>query len=254
MENYEKKYKEALEKARQLCAYPTTKSFISDLQDLFPELKESEDEKIRQKILFLFYAWRNNEQVNIPNKKEVEKAIAWLEKQTDQTDIANKEYWRGYREGKKEILDKYAEQSKQKPAEWSKEDEVGFGDALWAIEQAKTIAKDENDMGNLWYAEGWLKSIKDRVLPQPKQEWSEKDEEILRTILSDGIRGAELDMLQVNWLKSLRPLKRWKPSEEQIKVCKEVYADLLSAKGFDLGTVNDELNRMEEELKKLKEE
>ena len=39
--NYEQKYKEALEKARQLCAYPTTKPFISDLQDLFPELKES---------------------------------------------------------------------------------------------------------------------------------------------------------------------------------------------------------------------
>ena len=39
--DYEKKYKEALEKARQLCAYPTTKPFISDLQDLFPELKES---------------------------------------------------------------------------------------------------------------------------------------------------------------------------------------------------------------------
>ena len=38
-----------------------------------------------------------------------------------------------------------------------------------------------------------------------KPAWSEEDEEILRTILSDGIRGAELDMLQVNWLKSLRP-------------------------------------------------
>ena len=41
MENDEKKYKEALEKARQLCGYPTTMPFISDLQDIFPELKES---------------------------------------------------------------------------------------------------------------------------------------------------------------------------------------------------------------------
>lgn len=39
--------------------------------------------------------------------------IKHLEKQDEQTDIANKEYWRGYREGKKEILDKYAEIEKQ---------------------------------------------------------------------------------------------------------------------------------------------
>ena len=48
MEQKAKRYDEALEKARQLCAYPTTKPFISDLQDIFPELKESEDEKIKK--------------------------------------------------------------------------------------------------------------------------------------------------------------------------------------------------------------
>lgn len=46
--DYKKKYEDALEKARQLCAYPTSKPFISDLQDLFPELKESEDEKTKR--------------------------------------------------------------------------------------------------------------------------------------------------------------------------------------------------------------
>ena len=51
----------------------------------------------------------------------------------------------------------------QPKQEWSEEDEVGLGDAMWAIEQAKTIAKDENGMGNLWYAEHWLKSLKDRI-------------------------------------------------------------------------------------------
>ena len=49
--NYEQKYKKALEKARQLCAYPTTKPFISDLQDLFPELNESEDKQIRKELI-----------------------------------------------------------------------------------------------------------------------------------------------------------------------------------------------------------
>jgi len=46
-----KAYDEALEKARQLCLYPTTKPFINDLQDLFPELKESEDERIRKELI-----------------------------------------------------------------------------------------------------------------------------------------------------------------------------------------------------------
>ncbi len=46
---------------------------------------------------------------------------------------------------------------------WSEEDEIGFADTLWAIQQARTIAKDENDMGNLWYAEDWLKSLKQRL-------------------------------------------------------------------------------------------
>ena len=58
---------------------------------------------------------------------------------------------------------------KQKPS-WSEEDEVGIGDALWAIEQARTITKDENDMGNLWYAERWLKSLKDRYAWKPSEE------------------------------------------------------------------------------------
>ena len=40
---------------------------------------------------------------------------AWCNErlQDDQIDFANKEYWRGYREGKKEMLDKYAEAEKQ---------------------------------------------------------------------------------------------------------------------------------------------
>ena len=54
-------------------------------------------------------------------------------------------------------------QGEQKPA-WSVKDEAGLGDALWAIQQARTIAKDENDMGNLWYAENWLNSLKERLL------------------------------------------------------------------------------------------
>ena len=45
---------------------------------------------------------------------------------------------------------------------------------------------------------------------------------MLRTIISDGSRGVELDSKQISWLKSLRPvskesLQSWKPSEEQME-------------------------------------
>ena len=77
-----KRYDKALEKARQLCAYPTSKPFISDLQDLFPELKESEDEKIKK--------WIRKELEskyvvdNIVNNVMADKALAWIEKQGEQ--------------------------------------------------------------------------------------------------------------------------------------------------------------------------
>jgi hypothetical protein len=45
---------------------------------------------------------------------------------------------------------------------WSEEDEKGLSDALWCCKQAASIAKDENDMGNAWYAEHWLKTLKER--------------------------------------------------------------------------------------------
>ena len=60
------------------------------------------------------------------------------------------------------VKNSFEKLGEQKPA-WNGADEAGFGYALWAIEQARSLVKDENDMGNLWYAERWLKSLKDRM-------------------------------------------------------------------------------------------
>ena len=80
-------------------------------ETIFPELKESEDEEMRKTLIKFFEEWHKTRShcwgISLP------KILAWLEKQGEQIDIANKEYWRGYREGKKEILDKYAELEKQ---------------------------------------------------------------------------------------------------------------------------------------------
>jgi hypothetical protein len=90
--NYEKKYKEALEKARQLCDYPTTKPFISDLQDIFPELKESEksgDEKIIMWLIRLISTagYRVLDSDSMPCSRI--ELINWLKKQGEQKSIDN---------------------------------------------------------------------------------------------------------------------------------------------------------------------
>lgn len=87
--------------------------------------------------------------------------------------------------------------------EWSEEDENGLGDALWCCKQAASIAKDENDMGNVWYAEHWLKSIK------PQNHWTPSDEQMktLELIInSHSLDAYHLGMVQhlYNGLKTLK--------------------------------------------------
>ncbi len=127
--DYKKKYKDALERAQkelQTCG-STDCDAAKQIFRFFPELRESEDERIRKSIISLI---QNGGYMSSEDKG---KAISWLEKQDP-----------------------------KKPA-WSEEDETALYDALWCCKQAARIAKDENDMGNIWYAENWLKSIKDRM-------------------------------------------------------------------------------------------
>lgn len=131
--DYEKAYKEALERARE---FQKSKDGLCVLtaESIFPELQESEDEKMRKAII-AYIKKANGEPNNIlpSGPYSVLAMIFWLEKQGEQKST------------------------------WSEEDEIGFNDTFWAIQQARTIAKDENDMGNLWYAEDWLKSLKERL-------------------------------------------------------------------------------------------
>ena len=83
IEEKAKAYDEAIEKARQLCAYPTSKPFISDLQYLFPALAESEDEKISKDIIS-YVEQAIAAGYGIISKERKEKWIAWLEKQGEQ--------------------------------------------------------------------------------------------------------------------------------------------------------------------------
>ena len=105
--------------------------------------------------------------------------------------------------------------------EWNEEDIIHLNNCISYMSRLNSSEMD------------WLKSLKDRV--QPKQEWNEEDKDYYDAIIAKlevTQEDAALTDNQMDFLKSLRPQNRWKPSDETIKVCEEVYADLLSAKGL----------------------
>lgn len=83
--NYEKKYKEAFERAKTFYkrwdSIEATNSelVLKEVKEIFPELKESEDEMIRKYTIWHLKHTRTYLDNSINN--HVDKAIAWLEKQ-----------------------------------------------------------------------------------------------------------------------------------------------------------------------------
>lgn len=116
--DYEKKYKEALERAKQFMTEHPTRAEQDLMTALFPELKESEDERIRKWIIEEFKLHYDFESKSL--NPMVEKALAWLEKQKEQkpeSDVrvrykTRKEcYLEGLEAGRKE----------QQPTKWSED-------------------------------------------------------------------------------------------------------------------------------------
>lgn len=92
--------------------YPANKQMLNEaLEFLIPELKESEDEKIRKDLItFLDEIWHFGKNTNFDkwDKSDCSNWIAWLEKQAE-----------------------------QKPVEWSEYDEHKVKDIIYFLNSAK---------------------------------------------------------------------------------------------------------------------
>ena len=232
--NDKNKYNNALEKLQEALA-PKDGREISGLtrgciEEIFPELKESEDERIRKELIEHIKANQWADYV-LFQKFSPDDVIAWLEKQESVEEIVErcKDSW--YNEGKIAGMaeglsddikyqqgwhDALEKQGEQNPA-WSKEDEKNLKRTIWYVENpALNVVKD------IMLSE-WLKSLKGRVQPQLKQEWSEEDKNFMHDTLSNltelkdryGEGYGNVGKC-IEWLKSLRHQKQWKPSEEQM--------------------------------------
>lgn len=110
---------------------------------------------------------------------------------------------------------KYLIELVQKPAELSNDDK-----------QYLTVCKNalfKYQVSDKWDAtiiSQWLENKVKQAVTQPKQEWSEEDKNRINRLIAyfedKESFTAEDDIVYANWLKSLSPQNKWKPSEEQI--------------------------------------
>lgn len=223
--DYEKKYKEALERFKtfreKYCTYgdlhfgdvifDKTGEAQKDLDAIFPELTESEDERMIKAIEHILY--ENYSDAAVIEGVEIAEIVTWLEKPKEPIDpFDTKLFQDGVKEGRR--LEREDIKKEQQHAEWSEEDKQWLSDVYFVIDHSM-YSEDERQA---------MKKYIDSLRTQPKPaEWSEEDETMLRTIISDGSRGVELDSKQISWLKSLRPQPKQNVSDTIITPNKEFF-------------------------------
>ena len=219
--DYEKKYNEAFAWIRDI--YPTlTGAAKEDAEHYFPELRESEDERIRKGLIKLLTV---ASEAYLVESTGIEKDsyLSYLEKQKEQKPVDyDHEMWKNcvanFEGGKKEVIEHPERYGLQKPAE--KQDYSGLNDLERAIHRGFLSARVENVPVSI------IKETARECLAQMNPaEWSEEDERIvgrIQMILEFFDRNYPADMnigseipKYISWLKSLRPVKQeWSKKDE----------------------------------------
>ena len=192
--NYEQKYKEVLQKAKEeynRLGELGNESMKRRFEIIFPELAESEDERIRTRLSEYFrgflegneHCYKDGGYVKWEGL-DVKSILDWLEKQKEQKPdlelIQRSWYMDGYIDGefkreprwnlkagkggpKYEENEKYGQPLEQKSAEWGEEDEDMLNSCISSIEEAKEnrYAYKETDGDTSYDHEiAWLKSLR----------------------------------------------------------------------------------------------
>ena len=333
IEEKAKAYDIALKKIKMLLGTGSNCS-REELEYVFPELKESEDERIMEKVIATIHLYYGE-----PLEDEAKEMIAWLEKQNSLMkclQIANarigelieENYYLKEKQGEQKSVDDLTQQEAmdiavakcfeqgeqklaenkgmnlaeedmtpfqkkvfciidttieeeyglkqvcdellrlahdeitQKPAEWSEIDKAILEDSIYFIKEFRrsNLCDNESRLQNSSTCIEWLASLKDRIFPQPKQEWSEEDEYKYNTILhhldlrkekyKKECNQEEQDRYQClyDWLKSLKERYAWKPSNEQINALAK------NVEYVNVGCTQPILKGLLEQLKKLMKE
>lgn len=220
--DYEKAYKEARERAKAFLG----KGFRGEdllVECVFPELKESEDERIRENII----SWLKNIEGQTIPINEYNSALAWLEKQ--------------------------GEQKEQQPAEWSEDIKNWKNIVYYVLKEWNGIGQylDNPELDEI------AKELQKRygyVSHIDTSKWSEEDErdiqeasEYLREYANNYVQGGNSKLYVqslADRIDSLRPQPHWKPSKQQME-------SILDAMIPATGNTLIYLNSLYEQLKSL---
>lgn len=229
--DYKEKYNKLVEAIKVLQeTNPSDVGIQNWVNDNVPELRESEDEKIRKELISFLQSY---------NTLLTQKFITWLEEQEQ------KPYGQ-----RKECLDcqfNYAGECKGSCQ--MKRDEQKPSDMVEPLDELAGLTDFERTLADIcigWIGEepGWKQYIKDNADAllkiaiekfnsvqdasfKQKSTWSEEDEEHLNSIISDiktdmGAYPRSQEVIHIynddiSFLKSLKERYTWKPSDEQMK-------------------------------------
>ena len=203
----------------------------NDVQDFFPELAESEDERIRKALIKYLDALDDNEIRYGVSFKDMR---TWLEKQGEHANFLNKI----------QIGDKVTRN----------EDGV-----LVNLSQLKRVAKKDEKQGEQKsYASETINGKGDfdngftRMMEkEQKYAWSEEDEKMLECAIDMiewySVVNKSKSKLVSDWLKSLKERYAWKPSDSQMASITCVVRKMKESACYD-----SELVSLLNDLKKLK--
>lgn len=224
IEEKAKAYDEALERARELIAKWTGKNkdfYVEDYAYIFPELRESEDEKTRKELMNEICCLRASEEKGSDRYESLTRMLIYLQRQKEQKpdieicphSIKSKSYKengypiencdygleialailektlgevQGYQtdDGLREhqtAIKAVKDAMKEQKPVWSEEDEKMLNRIIETLSLPPIY-----DTKACAKMVSWLKSFPERFNLQPKQEWSEKDERILTSIIERG--------------------------------------------------------------------
>jgi len=244
--DYEKEYKEALKRAKAAIDIAADKDLVRGVATtIFPQLNESEDERMIKAIEHILY--ENYSDAAVIEGVEIAEIVTWLEKQKEPIDpFDTKLFQDGVKEGRRLEREDIKKEPIPIPDKFS-----GLQSLLLQYLQSAANRTDDTEIES--DTDLWGRKILDYVWKyseKPKEqkpaEWSEEDEKQIRQIeriVKNAGCTSKLQEKIHNWLKSLRsrpkPSDNWKPSEEQeVDLEKEIdkgIADYSFTKTIDLG-------------------
>ena len=202
------KYEEALERAKA----------GKPLDEVFPELKESEDERIRKDLLRCCDDWDKG-QFGCMKKEDVPLIRAYLERQkeplTPEEKMNHPLYLEGFDVGRQvgEVV--------KKPEKWNDADDKIQRNLMTLLSCMRGDRIAEATYKKYY---PWLRDLPKRFSLQKSIEWSKEDEKMFEAFMHklevcDLLSNKEFRWAELR-LKSLHPQSHWKPSEEQMGALK----------------------------------